>query len=132
MNRKSIIRTYKETPRPMGVYRIHNTRNDRSLIGRSVDLPAILNRERVSLRFGMHTNATLQTDWNALGPDAFVFEVLDTLEPPKDQPSYDPTDDLRVLEALWLDRLQPFGEGGYMRRPAPRQLSTSPSPAGDR
>ena len=132
MNRKSIIRAYKETRRPMGIYRIHNTRDDRSLIGRSVDLPAILNRERVSLRFGMHSNATLQADWNALGPDAFVFEVLDTLEPPKDQPDYDPTDDLRVLEGMWLDRLQPFGEGGYMRRPALRPLSTSTSPSPDR
>jgi hypothetical protein len=120
MNRKSLIRAYKETPRPMGVYRIHNRRDDRSLIGRSVDLPAILNRERVSLRFGMHSNAALQADWNALGPDAFVFEVLDTLEAPKDQPDYDPTDDLRVLEALWLDRLQPFVDGGYMRQPVPR------------
>ena len=132
MNRKSIIRAYKETRRPMGIYRIHNTRDDRSLIGRSVDLPAILNRERVSLRFGMHSNATLQADWNALGPDAFVFEVLDTLEPPKDQPDYDPTDDLRVLEGMWLDRLQPFNEGGYMRRPAPRPSSTSTNPGPDR
>ena len=52
-----------------------------------------------------------------------MFEVLDMLEAPKDQPDYDPTDDLRVLEALWLDRLQPFTDGaggGYMRRPASR------------
>jgi len=107
----------------MGIYRVHNVRDNRSLIGRSVDLPAILNRERVSLRFGMHANAALQRDWNALGPDAFVFEVLDTLEAPKDQPDYDPTDDLRVLEALWLDRLQLFADGesgGYMRRPVSR------------
>jgi len=101
----------------MGVYRIHNTRHDRSLIGRSVDLPAILNRERVALRFGNHPNAALQRDWTTLGPDAFVFEVLDTLKPPEGQPDYDPTDDLRVLEELWLERLQPFGERGYGRRP---------------
>lgn len=123
MNRKELVRAYKETRRPMGIYRVHNVRDNRSLVGRSVNLPAILNRERVSLRFGMHSNAALQRDWNALGPDAFVFEVLDTLEAPKDQPDYDSTDDLRVLEALWLERLQPFVDGdngGYMRRPASR------------
>ena len=60
----------------------------------------------------------LQRDWNRLGADAFVFEVLDTLKPPDDQPDYDPTEDLAVLEVLWLERLQPYAEGGYMRRPA--------------
>jgi len=117
MNRKALIRAYKEAPRPMGVYRIRNIHDDRSLIGRSVDLPATLNRERTQLRFGGHPNGALQRDWNALGPDAFAFEVLDTLTAPEEQPGWDPTDDLRVLESLWLDRLQPYGERGHMTAP---------------
>ena len=116
MDRKALIRAYKETRRPMGVYRIHNTRDDRSLVGRSVDLPAILNRERVALRFGSHPNAALQRDWATLGPDAFVFEVLDTLTAPEGQPDYDPTEDLRVLEEMWVERLQVTGERGYGAR----------------
>jgi len=116
MDRKSLMRAYKETRRPMGVYRIHNTRDDRSLVGRSVDLPAILNRERVALRFGSHPNAALQRDWATLGPDAFVFEVLDTLTAPEGQPDYDPTEDLRVLEEMWVERLQVTGERGYGAR----------------
>lgn len=104
----------------MGVYRVRNTKSRRSLVGRSVDLPASLNRERAELRFGTHRIAALQRDWNALGPDAFVFEVLDTLSPPDDRPDYDPTHDLRVLEALWLERLEPYDERGYTPRPAPR------------
>jgi hypothetical protein len=104
----------------MGIYRVRNIRDGRSLVGRSVDLPARLNRERAQLRLGAHRNAALQHDWNVLGPDAFAFEVLDTLTTPEDKPDYDPTDDLRVLEALWLERLEPFGERGYMPRPAPR------------
>jgi len=116
MDRKSLIRAYKETRRPMGVYRIHNTRDERSLVGRSVDLPAILNRERVALRFGSHPNAALQRDWATLGPDAFVFEVLDTLTAPEGQPDYDPTEDLRVLEEMWVERLQVTGERGYGAR----------------
>jgi hypothetical protein len=120
MNRKTLIRAYKEARRPMGVYRIHNVRDDRSLVGRSVDLPSILNRERAGLRMGSHPNAALQRDWAALGPDAFVFEVLDTLAPPDGQPDYDPIDDLRVLEAMWLERLQPFDDRGYVVRPKAR------------
>ena len=118
MNKKELVRAYKDTRRPMGVYRIHNVPHDKSLVGRSVDLPSILNRERVSLKLGSHRNAALQRDWAALGPDAFVFEVLDTLEPPKEQPDYDPTHDLRVLEAMWVERLQPFDDCGYNARPS--------------
>lgn len=118
MNRRELIRAYKETRRPMGVYRVHNTVADRSLVRQSVDLPSALNRERAQLRLGGHRNREMQADWNALGPGAFTFEVLDTLTP-RDEPGYDPADDLAVLEALWLDRLQPFAPRGYT--PAPRR-----------
>ena len=120
MNRKELIRAYKQTRRPMGVYRVRNTRDGKSLVGESRDLPAILNRERAQLRLGVHRNAALQRDWNALGPESFAFEVLDTLEVPKDEPTYDPTADLRVLFALWLERLEPFDERGYNARPKVR------------
>ena len=100
----------------MGVYRVRNLRDGRSLVRASVDLPASLNRERTQLRFGGHRNEALQRDWNALGPDAFAFEVLDTLAAPDDAPSYDPADDLGVLEALWRERLAASGEASYGNR----------------
>ena len=118
MDRKARIREYKKTPRPMGVYRVRNTVNGKSLVGSSVDLPAMLNRQRAQLKMGAHSNRTLQKDWSEFGPEAFEFEVLDTLKPP-DQPDYDPTGDLRVLEEMWLDKLSPFDERGYNGRPKP-------------
>src|SRR5215467_14280564 len=102
MDRKALIREYKESRRPMGVYRVRNTVNGRSLVGASADLPAMLNRHRAQLRLGVHFNRALQKDWNEFGPEAFEFEVLDTLTAP-DRPDYDPSDDLRVLEELWLE-----------------------------
>jgi hypothetical protein len=38
----------------------------------------------------------------------------------RDLPEYDPRDDLRALEALWLDRRQPYGERGYHTAPGSR------------
>lgn len=116
MDRKDLIRQYKETRRPMGVYRVHNTVSDKSFVGASVDLPAMLNRQQAQLKFGAHRNKELQADWKALGPDAFVFEVLDTLTPPE-KPDYDPSDDLKVLETLWLEKLSPFDDRGYNAKP---------------
>jgi hypothetical protein len=112
MDRKALIREYKETPRPMGVYRVHNTTNGKALIGTSRDLPSALNRHRAQLRIGGHPNRRLQAGWNASGADTFNFEVLDTLSP-SDQPDYDPTDDLQVLEKMWLQKLAPTGDPGY-------------------
>ena len=114
VDRKALREAYEQATRPMGLYRVRNLRDGRSLIGRSVDLPSILNRQRAALRLGSHPNAALQRDWNALGAEAFAFEVLDTLTLPEGKPDYDPADDLRLLESLWLDRLQPYGDRGYM------------------
>jgi hypothetical protein len=61
---------------------------------------------------GMHVNRELQKEWNEFGLDAFVFEVLDVLAVPE-RSGYDPSDDLRALEEIWLDKLSPFGDRGY-------------------
>ena len=116
MDRKARIREYKETPRPMGVYRVRNTTNGKSLIGSSVNLAAMLSRHRAQLNMGAHPNRALQKDWNELGAEVFEFEVLDTLTPSKEI-GYDPSDDLQVLEQMWLDKLSPFEDRGYNGNP---------------
>jgi hypothetical protein len=111
MNRKELQRQYKETPRPVGVYRVRNIRSGRWLLGASVDVPAMLNRQRFQLDAGSHPSPALQRDWKELGAEAFVFETLDLLELP-DEPGYKPQDDLRALEGLWREKLaQSDGEG---------------------
>lgn len=82
------------------------------LVGASTDLPAILNRQRAQLKLGAHPNRALREDGKTFGLDAFAFEVLATFSVPED-PDYDPSADLRTLEAMWLDTLSPFGERGY-------------------
>ena len=115
MNRKALIREYLERPRAMGVYQMRNRVSGKVLVGTSVDLPAILNRNRAALRLHSHGNRALQDDWNALSPDAFAFEVLDTFDAPADR-DYDPAADLRTLEALWLEKLSPYGDRGYHKQ----------------
>jgi len=112
INRKARIRKYKETPRPAGVFRILNTVSGKSLVGISVDLPAILNRQRFQLDYGSHPDKTLQSDWNELGPDSFEFQELDRLET-RDELSWDPADDLAALKDLWVEKLTAAGESLY-------------------
>ena len=63
MDRKALIRQYKESRRPMGVYRVHNIVNDKSLVGSGVEVQAMLNSHKARLRLGVHENAAMQKDW---------------------------------------------------------------------
>lgn len=112
MDRREIIRAYKETPRPAGVFRVHNTALGKSLVGCSPNLPGMLNRQRFQLQNGSHPDRELQQDWHELGPEAFVFEVLDELKP-SDDPGADQAEDLKVLKEMWLERMTAAGERLY-------------------
>jgi hypothetical protein len=104
IDRKALIREYKETPLPAGVYVVRNTRTGRSLIGSSSNLPGMLNRQRFQLDLGSHPDKELQSDWSELGPEAFEFEVLDRLES-RDGPVSDQTEDLKALLAMWIEKM---------------------------
>jgi hypothetical protein len=111
-DQKQLIRDYKTTPRPMGVYRVRNVPMRKSLVASSADLASMLNRLRFQLQNGPHKDSALQRDWNELGPTGFAFEVLDYLQP-KDEPTYDPREDLSVLKELWTEKLVASGETVY-------------------
>jgi hypothetical protein len=116
MNRKALIREYKERRRPMGIFQVRNLANGKVFVGASPDLPAMLNRQRAQLRMGAHPNRVLQDDWTNQGGEAFAFEILDTLTHPE-RADADPATDLRVLELIWLEKLAPYGERGYNTLP---------------
>lgn len=111
-DRKELIRQYKETPRTMGVAVVRHVASGKAFLFANLDINALVNRYRTQLRMGSHPNRQLQQDWNSFGEAAFAFEVLDTLTP-KDDPEVNPAEELRLLEELWLEKLQPFGERGY-------------------
>jgi len=116
MDKKSKIREYKNTPRPMGVFQIINKANGKILIGSSNNLPAILNRFKAELKLGECRNRVLQEEWKQYGSEMFEFIELEILKP-SDDPSYDPFEDLHVLEDLWIEKLKPFGDKGYNKPP---------------
>lgn len=113
-DRKELLRAYKERKPVAGVYSIRNTESGRCLIGASTDVPAMLNRHRAQLKFGSCPDVDLQADWRRLGEDAFAFETLDEL-PPRDVPGDNTEADLRVLKALWLEKLNADGVALYAR-----------------
>lgn len=108
MDRSEAKRVYKESTRPMGIYRIRNLNNGKSYIGYGLDLPAKLNRHMAELKFGSHRNPELLAEWKSFGESAFEFEVLDEIEPDKESKT-DPLEELRLLNEMWINKLKNTG-----------------------
>ena len=112
INKKEAKKKYKQTLPPMGVYQIKNLVNGKILIGNSKNLTGKFNSYKFQLNSGTHMNSELQADYKKYGENNFSFEILDQIEPKEDL-TFDFTNDLAVLEELWIEKLQPFGEKGY-------------------
>ncbi len=110
--KEELKREYKERQKPAGIFQIKNTVNNKVLLGSSLNLEGPLNSHKFMLTIGRHRNEALQNDWNKYGPDKFVFEILEVVRV-KDDPNFNLEDELTLLEEIWLEKLQPFGEKGY-------------------
>jgi hypothetical protein len=108
VDKSTAKKNYKQAKRPMGVYRIRNTRNDKSYVGFSTDLPARISRHKAELKFGSHRNAELMEEWNSSGESSFEFEVLDELGH-KEVSSDEPIEELHMLAEMWIHKLQDEG-----------------------
>jgi group I intron endonuclease len=117
--RAEMKRAYKEAPRQAGIYQIKNLKSGKILLGSSTNLHGPLNKHRFMLSIDRHDNAVLQDDWNRLGSNAFSFEILEVVRP-SDDPAFCLEDELALLEQIWLEKLQPFGERGYNQGPIRR------------
>ncbi len=110
--KKELIREYKETPRPMGVFQIKNSANGKVFLLKALNIPGIINRHQFELKRGMHRNRELQADWNQYGEDVFSFETLATLKPEEYLPEQWPGAVSELLK-VWLEKLQPYEDAGY-------------------
>jgi hypothetical protein len=111
-SRKELNREYQERVKPAGIYQVKNIANGKALLGSSLNLEGPLNRHKFMLKIGSHLNPALQKDWDELGSDKFLFEIVEQVQV-KDDPNFNLKDELTLLEMIWLEKLQPFGERGY-------------------
>ena len=112
-SKKDIQREYKERANTAGVFQVKNVVNGKVLLGSSLNLDGPLNGHRFMLEISGHTNKALQKEWNEFGANKFVFEILEVVKVNDDDPNFNLDDELTLLEQIWLEKLQPFGERGY-------------------
>jgi hypothetical protein len=66
----------------------------------------------------MHQNTDLQNDWKQHGAENFTYEILDEIKQTDDKPDSYPKE-IKTLEEMIIEQLQPFGNKGYNKPPKP-------------
>jgi hypothetical protein len=101
VNRKDLIRTYKERVQKRGVFCVRCVATGQQWVGAVPDLDAARNQQWFLLRQGTHRNPDIQTAWNTHGEQVFEFEILETLD--KDVEPSRVNDLLKQALQLWAD-----------------------------
>jgi len=117
--KKELKNSYKLTPPNAGVFKITNKANGKIFVSSSLNLKAIFNRLKTELRFGSCRIRELQNDWNSFGAEQFTFDIVEIVEPDKNENAVD-AKSIKTCEELWLYELKPYGEIGYNKEPAPK------------
>ncbi|GAB4034253.1 GIY-YIG nuclease family protein [Spirosoma gilvum] len=112
---KELKEAYRQKKFRIGIFQIRNMVNGKIYIGGSLNLEAIWNRNRMELNFGGHRNETLQREWKEFGEANFVFEILSEIEQ-KEGSTIDYSKEVKELEKLYIDELQPFADKGYHKQ----------------
>lgn len=113
--RKELKEEYKQMKIQMGVFQIKNNINGKIFIGSSLNLKAIWYSQKLQLDMGMHQNSELQKDWLEFGSENFSYEILDEINQIEDKP-IDYKKEIKTLEDMIIDDLQPFEEKGYNKK----------------
>ena len=104
-DRKEMISAYKERRREGGVFAIRNSQNGRLLLQWTTELTGSRNRFQFAQMTGSCVDWKIAKDWDALGKDVFVFEVLDTLQQKEEQTAEEFKEDVKALYDLWLEKM---------------------------
>lgn len=104
MDRKEIIRQYKEQKPTGGVYGIKCEANGKIWLKGDTNLPGAENRFKFSSATNSCITPKLAQDWKEYGAKAFFFVILETAEMGENQSLQEFAGDIAALEELWREK----------------------------
>lgn len=117
MDRKRELKLlYKQTKPQMGIFIIRSKASKKCYIQGTQDLRGVMNGAKVRLGGNSHVFKELQKEWNEFGADNFTFEILEYLEYDKDESKTDYSEELRIMEMIWEEKLAAEGLQLYKKR----------------
>ncbi len=115
--KKELQQEYANTKQPMGVFIVRCKSNNKCHIQATPDLKGVMNGTYVKLLNSRHPNRELQKEWNELGEESFVIEILEQLPyDEKDQEKEDYSQELALLQIIWEEKLAGEDKVFYMKR----------------
>lgn len=110
MDRKKQLREqYKQMRPEMGVFLVRLQSGPQGYLEAVKDLKGVINSTVFKLKAGGHRHKKLQEAWNRHGAEAFVIEILETLDYRSDDPQADYSEDLAIMKLTWEERLKREG-----------------------
>lgn len=104
MDRKEIIRRYKEQKPTGGVYGIKCEANGKIWLKGDTNLPGAENRFKFSSATNSCVIPKLAGDWKKYGAKAFSFIILETVEMGENQSPQEFAEDIAALEQLCREK----------------------------
>lgn len=115
INKKELIKEYKNQKHPAGLYAVKNKIDNIMFIGHSVNLPAKIRGITFELEMGSHAYHNLANDYKKLGKENFEIFILDQIEV-KDETDRELRNELETLEAMWIEKLKSEGVSFYNKK----------------
>src|SRR5690554_6443997 len=89
----------------MGIFVIKSKVNNMLYLEATPNLKGTINRGKFQLNAGSHPNKELQKQWVELGEENFTFEILEKLKYDEDESKTDYSEELKLLEIIWEEKL---------------------------
>ena len=116
LDKKQIIRDYKQQKQPAVIYGVHNKVDNKMYIGTSKNLPAVVRRFEFTSQMESFPYQELIDDYKKLGKDNFEIKILDELEL-RNETEKEIDAELISLEELWIEKLKSDGVRFYNKKP---------------
>ena len=104
IDKKEMIRRYKEQKPLGGVYAVKCTENGKHWLRGDTNIEGAENRFKFALMTGSCIAPKLATDWKKYGAKAFEFVVLDSVRMGETQTQKEFADDVSAMEELWREK----------------------------
>ena len=115
MNKKELIKEYKNQKHPAGLFIVKNLQENKIFIGKSLNLPAKIRGITFELEMGSHAYSYLAQDFKRLGKEKFEISILDEIEV-KDETEKELRTELETLEKMWVEKLKSEGITFYNKK----------------
>lgn len=104
-DRKKLVQRVIDIETMGAIYAVKNIENGKMLVDATAELQGTKNRFEFLKQMNDPFSMKLRADFMKFGKDAFVLEILETLEKKPEQTSEEFKEDLKTLKKMWLEKL---------------------------